>query len=139
MGMDGFMPVGDKKLKRTESEEQQMLFEWSALMASKIPELGELFHVPNGGHRNKIVAARLRREGVKAGIPDIFLLVPKNGYHGLAIELKAKGKKPTKAQEEWLERLGKRGYLAVICYGFEEARDLILTYLQGTMSPWQTA
>ena len=130
---------GDKKLNRTESEEQILLFEFAALMTNKIPELAELFHVPNGGHRNKAVAAKLRREGVRAGIPDIFLLVPRNGFHGLAIELKAKGKKPTKAQEEWLERLGKRGYLAVVCHGFEDAKDLILTYLQGTMSPWQTA
>ena len=134
-----FRAAGDGKPKRTESQEQQMLFAWSALMANEIPELAELFHVPNGGHRNKPVAARLRREGVKAGIPDIFLLVPRNGYHGLAIEMKARGKKPTKAQDEWLARLGRRGYLAVTCHGFEDARDLILTYLQGTMSPWQTA
>ena len=131
--------MADKKPKRTESQEQQMLFEWSALMAAKIPELAELWHCPNGGHRNKVAAARLRREGVKAGIPDIFLLVPRNGFHGLAIELKAKGKKPTKSQEWWLERLGKNGYLAVVCHGFEDAKDLILTYLQGTMSPWLTA
>ena len=131
--------MADKKLKRTESQEQILLFEFAVLMSNKIPELAELWHCPNGGHRNKIVAARLRREGVKAGIPDIFLLVPRNGFHGLAIELKAKGKKPTKAQAEWLERLGKRGYLAAVCHGFEEAKDLILTYLQGTISPWQTA
>ena len=139
MGMDGFMPVGDKKLKRTESEEQIALFDWVAAESKRMPELESMYHIPNGGHRNKIVAARLRREGVRPGVPDICLPVPKNGYHGLYIEMKSAKGRLEKHQKEWIERLGKNGYLAVVCHGFEDAKDLILTYLQGTMSPWQTA
>ena len=136
-GAEGMMTLGknNKKLKLTESQEQIQIFEWAALMVNKIPELAELWHCPNGSHRHKAVAAKLRREGVKAGIPDIFLLVPKNGFHGLAIELKANGKHPTKAQKEWLERLVKNGYLAVVCHGFEDARDMILDYLNEKLPP----
>ena len=113
----------------TESQEQALLFEWAEAESERTPELAELFHVPNGGHRNKTVAAKLKREGVKAGIPDIFLLVPRNGHHGLIIELKAKGRGPTRAQEGWLERFGRRGYLALVCHGFEDAKGTILDYL----------
>ena len=129
----------DKKPNRTESQEMILLFGWSAAMSKGIPELESMHHVPNGGHRNKIVAARLRQEGVKPGVPDICLPVPRNGYHGLYIEMKSAKGRLGKEQKEWLERLGRNGYLAVTCHGFEDARDLILAYLQGTMSPWQTA
>lgn len=51
-------------------------------------ELALLHHIPNGGARSKATAGRLKAEGVKAGIPDICLPVPKNGYGALYIELK---------------------------------------------------
>lgn len=54
---------------RTESAEQRALFEWAALREGKWPELSLLHHIPNGGSRNKAEAARLKLEGVKAGIP----------------------------------------------------------------------
>lgn len=39
--------------------------------------------------RDKATAVALKRQGVKAGVPDICLPVARNGYHGLHIELKA--------------------------------------------------
>jgi hypothetical protein len=35
---------------------------------------GRLFAVPNGGHRSKTEAARLKAEGVVAGVSDLILL-----------------------------------------------------------------
>ena len=43
----------------------------------------------------------MKRQGVKAGVPDICLPVARNGYHGLYIELKAGKNKATKNQEKW--------------------------------------
>ena len=45
-------------------------------------------HVPNGGLRNKIVAAKLKRMGVKAGVPDVLIFNPAAENCGVAIELK---------------------------------------------------
>ena len=126
-------------MKSEESIEQIALFKWAAYMSSKMPELAAMYAIPNGGRRHISTAKRLKAEGLKAGVPDICLPVPRNGYHGLYIEMKSAKGRLEKHQKEWLERLGKNGYLAVTCRGFEEARDLILAYLQGTMSPWQTA
>lgn len=53
----------------TEADEQIALFEWAALQSGRFPELALLYHVPNGGSRNKIEAARLRAQGVKSGVP----------------------------------------------------------------------
>ena len=129
----------DEKLRRFESDEQIALFDWTALMSKKIPELESMYHTPNQGKRVPRTGAHFVAMGLKKGVPDICLPVPRSGYHGLYIEMKSANGKLGKEQKEWLERLGKNGYLAVVCHGFEDAKDLILAYLQGTMSPWQTA
>ena len=43
------------------------------------------FSVPNGGQRNKIVAAKLKAEGAKAGIPDLCII-----HDGMAFFLEVK-------------------------------------------------
>lgn len=116
----------------TESEEQIAIFEWAAYKARAIPELELLHHIPNGGQRNARTAARLKAEGVKPGIPDIFLPVARGMWHGLYIELKRqRGGKLSDVQSEWIDRLRAEGYYAVRCNGAEEARKVILEYLRG--------
>lgn len=82
-----------------------------------------------GGKRDKRTAVALKRQGVKAGVPDICLPVERNGYHGLYIELKAGKNKATKSQEKWQKFLNSQGYYAVICYGWHEAAKVIEEYL----------
>lgn len=120
-----------KKYCPTESEEQIALFDWAELQAKHTPELKYLFHVPNGGLRNKATAARLKREGAKPGVPDIYLDVPRLGYHGLRIELKRMTGRVTDSQADWLNWLKGQGYFAVVAYGFDEARRFIMEYLGG--------
>lgn len=116
----------------TESEEQITLFQWAQFRRGKYPELDLLFHVPNGGSRNKAEAGRLQAEGVKAGVPDICLPVPRGRYHGLYIELKRRrGGRIDPAQTIWLEALMKQGYSVAICRGWEAASEVILNYLEG--------
>lgn len=118
------MPL--KNGRSSEAEEQSTLFFW----ANYIKELEYMFAIPNGGSRNKIEAANLKRQGVKSGVPDIFLPVPKGEYHGLWVEMKIKGNKTTDNQDKWIEYLNKVGYKAIVCYGFEEARQAITKYLE---------
>lgn len=116
----------------TEAEEQSALFQWAGLMKGKHPELSLLHHIPNGGYRNKQEAANLKREGVKAGVPDICLPVARQGCHGLYIELKRKkGGRISPTQACWMERLKKQGYQVAVCYGWVEAKNIILRYLEG--------
>ena len=115
----------------SESEEQRMLMEWAEWSKGNHPELELLFHIPNGGSRNLIEARHLKEQGVKAGVPDIMLPVSRGGYHGLFIEMKRqKGGKISKEQEHWIVKLNWKGYLAVVCAGWEEAAEMLMKYLK---------
>lgn len=115
----------------TESVEQQQLFEWATWQSGKYPELRMMYHVPNGGSRNKAEAGRFKAEGVKAGVPDICLPVARGGFHGLYVELKRlKGSKTSEDQTAWLENLTKQGYHVALCKGWEAAAKVILEYLE---------
>ena len=72
----------------TEHEEQQALAQWLDLVVGP----RAWCHVPNGGARRKVEAARMTAIGVKPGVPDILIfrrppLRPE--ARGVAIELKA--------------------------------------------------
>lgn len=112
-----------------EAIEQIKLFQ----ICSFIPECKFMFAVPNGGSRNKIEAYNLKRQGLKPGVPDIMLPVAKCNYHGLFIELKYGKNKTTDNQVKYIDYLNKNGYLAVVCYGCDQAFDTIKKYLKGAL------
>lgn len=116
-------------IHQDEAIEQETLFTWSEMKSVTHPELELMFHVPNGGKRTKSEAARLKRQGVKAGVPDIFLPVPRGRYNGLWIELKSGRNTATSKQKEWIKRLREQGYAAEVCVGWECAVMAIETYL----------
>lgn len=116
----------------SESVEQQCLFRWATFMTREYPELDLMFHIPNGGKRNITTAIRLKAEGVKAGVPDIYLPAARGDFHGLFIELKKlKGGKTTEYQDYWLQSLIDQGYQAIVCKGWDEASKAIVNYLEG--------
>ncbi len=117
---------------RTANEdiEQETLMQWTAYATGTYPELNLLYHVPNGGKRNAAEAAHLKRQGVKAGVPDLCLPVPRGKYHGLYIELKAKNNQPTETQIDWLKALAAQGFKTAVCWGFEAARSVIESYMR---------
>lgn len=119
-------------LKRGEDTEQMGVIEWANWNTGRFPELQLLFHVPNGGKRNAAEAARFKAMGVKAGVPDLCLPVPRNGFAGLYIEMKYGKNRTTKEQEKWIMALRQQGYKAVVCYGGIAATKEIESYLQGT-------
>ena len=114
----------------SEAQEQAALFDSLEYLKLQYPELSLAHHIPNGGSRNKAEAARLKRQGVKAGVPDICIPVPRGGYHGMYIEMKYGRNKPRETQKIWLERLNAQGYYTVVCYSAGEAIDKILAYMR---------
>lgn len=116
----------------TEAEEQTALFRWAAYNRVKYPELDLMFHIPNGGSRNPIEARHLKEQGVKPGVPDICLPVPNIKHTALYIELKRrKGGRVSEDQRGWIAALNRVGCRAVVCHGWDEAREEIERYLGG--------
>jgi hypothetical protein len=114
----------------SEHEEQAALFEWARYSVNTFPELCNMFAIPNGGARHIGVARKLKAEGVKAGVPDIFLAVPNHKHHGLFIEMKFGRNKMTDEQRAWKEKLEIEKYAHVVCYSWHEAKDGITKYLE---------
>ena len=73
---------------------------------------------------------RAKRTGYSKGFPDLFIYEARNGYHGLALEIKTLKGRATKEQKEWIEALNKRGYKALICKGLPEILQTIDDYLK---------
>ena len=119
----------------SESQEQKWLFEWARLRERAVPELKLLFHIPNEGKRTKATGGKMVAEGLKSGVPDLFLPVARGCFHGLFIEMKrVKGGRVSLSQHDWITELVRQGYRCVICRGWEEAKDEIERYLKDDKS-----
>lgn len=132
-GRGGRAPAGSSVSSApvpSEHDEQVALFEWAALHEWHEPRLELLYAIPNGGARHPAVAAKLKAEGVKAGVPDTCLPVAAGGFHGLYIELKrVKGGTTRYEQTRWNALLVRHGYRATVCRGWVAAARLICEYL----------
>ncbi len=117
-----------KRIDREGLEQAALLKE----IQLRYPEVYELiYHVPNGGHRVKAVAAKLKAQGVKAGIPDLVLPMARGGYFGLYIEFKATVDPApvSPSQQACIRRLNGQGYLAIVCQGHFDAMEQLRAYL----------
>ena len=113
-------------MKITEHQEQVMLINWFRLQYPKYI----IFAIPNGGARHIVTAVKLKAEGVLAGVPDLFLMVPKGEWHGMFIEMKAKAGKVSDNQKEFMAAANAMNYKTIVCFGFYDAKTSIINYLQ---------
>jgi len=72
----------------SEAGNQAALFCQFALHFDQYPELKTAFAIPNGGKRDLREAANMKAQGVKAGVYDVFIPVPRGPWHGLFVEMK---------------------------------------------------
>lgn len=116
----------------TEDGHQYALMLWAqqASVRRRWPELALLYHVENERLCTPQQAARRKRMGVKKGVPDLCLPVPRGPYAGLYLELKKPGGRLSEEQKWWLDQLNRQGCCAAVCYGWEEAREWLEKYLQ---------
>ena len=79
-----------------------------------------IFAIPNGGMRNPMIAAKMRREGVTPGVPDLF--IPE---WRLFVEMKDIGGRTSKEQREMIAELQRVGYQCEVCQGFEAFKEVV--------------
>lgn len=116
----------------TETELQKQVAAWLDLK-------GYLWmHSPNEGKRSVKYGSHLKKQGLKAGVPDCLIfetreIIGSNGMRrnmpGVAIELKigkasTKRGEPTPAQQEWLDALEQRGWYTAVCRSLDEVIEL---------------
>ena len=122
-------------MRNSEHNEQAALMQWWQLASLRfgIPE-PLLFAIPNGGLRNRITGAKMKAEGVRAGVPDLFLAVASMGYNGLFIELKQEhAGRTSSAQDAMLSLLEAQGYRTAVCHGWHNAAFTIKAYLSAAL------
>jgi hypothetical protein len=120
----------------SEHADQSEIFRWARNEGAEIEPLlaTSLFYaVPNGGARGKRVASDLSDEGVTPGVQDMSLDVARGGWHGLRIEQKVDGQRPSQEQVEHAQLLLDQCYLHRFSYSPDYTKDVLLQYLAGDL------
>ena len=115
-------------MEHKEDDLQMACVRWFDLQFSVLS--WALFHVPNGGFRNRHEAARFKAMGVRSGVPDLLLLIPCRKYNYLAIELKAGKNTQTPAQKLYEGHINANGGKYVVVRSVEQFIDEVKTYLR---------
>lgn len=120
----------------TEHSHQVAVFAW----ATSYEDLRWLFAVPNGGDRDAITAGKLKAEGVKAGVHDIFLPLCRAGYKGLFIEMKKPERRKQEkgglsdVQIEFGNHASRQGYKVHCCYHWRDAVAVLAAYIDVSLT-----
>ncbi len=86
----------------------------------------------NEGTRSALQTHRLIKEGLLPGMPDIVVLVARKPWHSLLIEFKRrKGGVVSPAQKETITYLNSEGMLAIVAFGWDDAREATIKYMNG--------
>ena len=124
------IPPAPKRRKNDESIAQQTVIRWwsTACQNYGVPE-HMLFSIPNGGRRDPVGMVFLKREGLRNGVPDLFLSVPRNGHCGLYLEMKTETGRVSPQQEQFMADAVRFGYAAVVCRSSMAAIEAVGRYL----------
>lgn len=88
-------------------------------------------HIPNEGKRTRFYGNRLKKMGMRPGVADLFIALPRNGYHGAWIELKSEKGVLSEEQRLFLEDMAELHYYTSVCYSIDEAIEEISAYVYG--------
>lgn len=121
-----------KKGKKHDKPEERMQIEFFNQVPIFFPKLPSklLFACPNGGSRNIIEAKNLKAQGVKSGVSDVLLLIPKKGYSCLCIEFKTPTGRQSDEQIAFQYQAEEYGNKYVVVRSVKEAIDTLKGYLE---------
>jgi len=119
------------KIRRSQPEhmEQSAVFAWTRPLEHLYPRLRLLHSSFNPGKLSIGSAMKMKREGAKAGFPDLHLPVARHNYHALWIELKVGYNQLSAMQEEVNLALLMEGHQVLVCRSWTEAVTQIFNYL----------
>lgn len=128
---NGIYSISAKRSRKCGDAEhriQEACVRWFNL---EYPELrGRLFAVPNGGRRDAVTGAKLKAEGVVAGVSDLILLKSTHRYGALLIEMKTPNGRQSEHQRWWQSVIcDKDEYKYVLCRSLNDFMREVSDYL----------
>ena len=114
-------------MRHEESKLQQSCIRWFRYAYPQYAYC--MFAVPNGGYRNAKEAGILKADGVVAGVADLILLLPRQGFGSLCIEMKTRTGTQRMSQKVWQEECEKAGNRYVVVRSFDKFREVVVDYL----------
>lgn len=111
--LTGGKAVSRRKPRHIESGIQQSCVRWFRMVYPQFIILS----IPNGGSRNAIEAANLKREGALAGASDLVVIAFRRI---LFVEMKRPSGRQQATQKAFQERVEALGFKYVICRSLEE-------------------
>ncbi|MBD5173804.1 MAG: VRR-NUC domain-containing protein [Bacteroidales bacterium] len=94
---------------------------------------GCLIAVPNGGRRDAVTGARLKAEGVTAGVSDLILFQRRGDSGALLIEMKTPKGRQSPEQKQWQHTVQTQGYRYTVCRSLDEFVRTVNGYLTNTL------
>lgn len=126
----------NKLVEKSSTEHSIQTAFFAALAIVKLPNTKWIHAIPNGGERNQIVAGKMKAEGARKGVWDVFVPLKRKGYAGLYIEFKVPERRGHKAgglsaeQIEFGKHCLAQGYHMELCYTWQEAAIALCKYLE---------
>lgn len=113
---------------QSESQIQKDCVKW---FRSRYQEIEPLFFaVANGGARNAWTAKIMKDEGVRAGVADLILLIPRHGFACLCIEMKTPDGKQSDNQKVFEKMCKQYRNKYVVCHSLPEFQEVVMEYLE---------
>lgn len=111
----------------SERQEQLTVMDWMRLQNPWL--VNHTIYIMNERRASLHAGKLMNRMGRLAGASDLFIAYPTSKYYGLFLELKTKTGRASPKQLEFIERMNKIGFYAVVAHGADEAIDIIKRYL----------
>lgn len=123
--------TNSKDKSMNESIIQQQLLSYCAILEREIPELSAIYSIPNEGKRSGYEGAKMKRMGLRKGIPDLCLPVRSScgSYGSLYLEMKTPSGKVREEQKRMIKLLRWCGNRVEVARSADFAMDLILEHL----------
>lgn len=77
------------------------------------------WHTPNGELRDEGTGRKLKQMGLRAGVPDLAVIIPPAGHLGF-IEFKAPDERPDDNQRLFMDDAMQRGAMCAIAYTLDD-------------------
>ena len=81
-----------------------------------------IFAVPNGGRRDRVTGAKMKAEGVLAGVSDLIIL---SSVGTIFIEMKTRTGSQAATQKEFQKMVEALGYHYHVCRSFDDFQQAV--------------